>query len=348
MSDVRDKLQARLLAQQRGERLEAEIRRLRDQLTAAEDIKSLAERWSPQNLRVPSWTIPQRTSGKRHRGIAVLHLTDTHFDEVVEPAAVDGFNAYNREIAVGRLRRLAAKTIEIGQRYIAGIGYDGLVIMATGDIFSGDIHEELRRTNEDTLYASCRFWVGQMVAFLRLLADAYRKVHVVTVVGNHGRNSRRPIYKKRAQNNIEWLFWHWVADSLADDARITFVIPDAFATSTRIYSTVYVLEHGDEFKGGTGISGARAPLLLGQHRLSVQRLAMGRPFNWLVVGHFHQYSPGAHGVITGGSLKGYDEYAMGLHLRPEPPTQGFWVETPERGPTLFAPLYPGDRKAEGW
>jgi hypothetical protein len=65
------------------------------------------------------------------------------------------------------------------------------------------------------------------------------------------------------------------------------------------------------------------------------------------MGHFHQYIT-IPGLIVGGSMKGYDEYAYGLNLRPEPARQAFWVTTPEYGPTIHAPVYIQDRDKEGW
>lgn len=344
---------------------EKQLRQERDQLAAVQvalkaaqkeldrvdTVRAFADLWRPDNLIVPDWTRkPGARKPGRHRGTLTLQLSDTHFDEVVDPEQMYGYNAYDRRIAELRLHATAEKTIDMSRTYFGGVDYDGLVIMATGDIFSGDIHEELARTNQTSLYKSCRDWVAKMVAFLELLADDYGRVHVAAVVGNHGRNAKKPIYKNRAFNNIEWMFWHWVADWFAakGDKRLTFQIADSLQGYVTIYDTRYSIEHGDEFKGGSGISGAKAPLALGQHRASVQHIAMEQPLDWMVIGHFHQYQPPSQGLILGGSLKGYDEFAAGKHLRPEPPQQGLWVTTPERGPTVYAPVQPQNRKAEGW
>jgi hypothetical protein len=331
--------------------VQAELRRVQKELDRADNVQALMSRFDPKNLSVPTWlAAPSRNSKGKHRGTLTLQLSDTHFDEDVRPDQVYGYNAYNRNIALLRLRGLASKTIIMGREYFAGVDYDGVTVLATGDIFSGDIHEELARTNVTSLYASCVFWVGHMVAFLASLADEFGKVHLAAAVGNHGRNSHKPIYKNRAFNNIEWLFWHWVADHLATqgDKRITFDIADSLQTLVTVYDTRYSIEHGDEFKGGDGQVGALGPLKRGQLRAATQRIRMNKPLDWMVVGHFHQYMPPSQGLIMGGSLKGYDEYAAGKHLPPEPPQQGLWVTTPERGPTVFAPVQPQDRKGEGW
>ena len=61
-----------------------------------------------------------------------------------------------------------------------------------------------------------------------------------------------------------------------------------------------------------------------------------------VLGHFHQYLD-LPGVIMGGSMKGYDEYAFGLNLRPETAKQALWLTTPERGKTITMPIELQDR-----
>ena len=327
--------------------LHNELVRTQRELDEANEIRNLISTFSAVNLTVPKWT--RNTAGKAgKKAIATLQLSDTHFDEVIQSAQIAQFNHYDRRIATMRLKALGQGTIKVARDYIAGVEYEGCTILATGDIFSGDIHAELKETNVGTLFEGVVYWVPQMVAFLRLLADDFKRLHVAAVVGNHGRMTLKPIYKNRPQGNIEWLFWHWVADHLADDERITFQISDGLSDTTTLYSTRFEYEHGDEFKGGSGIAGARSPLLLGQHRTAVQRMAMGTPFEWMVVGHFHQYQPPSQGLIMGGSLKGYDEYASGKHFRPERPQQGFWVTSPEHGPTISAPILVQDRRAEGW
>jgi hypothetical protein len=280
-------------------------------------------------------------------GTIVAQLTDTHFDEIVRPDEVGYINAYNREIARIRLNRWAERAIVLSRDYVSGVEIEGLFIPATGDLLSGDIHQELRESNADILYASADYWIDQLIAAINLLSEEFPKVHVAAVVGNHGRSTHKPVFKGRARSNIEWLMWRQIARHFQNDENVTIQVADSMDLTVQVYNTRYLLTHGDQFKGGSGISGAYAPLALGHHRKSMRQAATDEPLDVMVMGHFHQ-SLWLPGVIVGGSMKGYDEYAYGLNLRPEEAKQSFWVTTPEHGPTIHAEIYIQDREAEGW
>jgi len=124
------------------------------------------------------------------------------------------------------------------------------------------------------------------------------------------------------------------------------VAPDAHI---QVHNTKYLLTHGDQFKGGTGISSALSPLLLGVHRKTKRQNALSRPFKVMVMGHFHKsiWMP-EDGLIVGGSVIGYNEYAYQQNMTPEPPQCALWLNTPERGITVSAPVFVSDRQDEGW
>jgi len=338
IEQVEEKRRERILASQvrslEGEL--AELRRLLNLTTAIDQAK----------LKPPKWmVVPPRTT--KSPGIVCASLTDCHFDEVVRPEEVFGYNAYNRDIAVFRLRRWANKVISLARDHINGIEWKGLTVFVGGDIFSGNIHDELIETNADTLYGSVVFWLEQVEAALTLLVEHFGKVHVAVTVGNHGRRTHKPRSKLRVRDNIEWLFWRVIERDFRADRRITFAIPEAMDTFLTIYNTRYQLTHGDQFRGGSGISGIFLPLMLGNYRKSRKAMAMGQPYECLVLGHFHQYLT-LPGVIMGGCLKGYDEFASSINVIPEPPTQAFWVTDPKWGVSIHAPIHVGDRRLEGW
>lgn len=317
----------------------AEITDLRQQLALVNSIES-------HTFRPPKWMSPPKST-KGHRGTVCALLTDTHFQEVVRPTEIDYLNAYNDEIAERRLRAFTNGTIKLARDYVSGITYDGMVLMFGGDIFTGTIHEELTETNTETPNEAVVHWLDPLLAMILTLADQFGKLHCEVTFGNHGRDSRKPRAKGRAVHNIEWLLYKWLARETRSDARITWHIPDSADTAFTIYETRYLLTHGDQFRGGSGIAGALSPLLLGSHRKTRRAMASGRPYDIMVMGHFHQYLT-LPGLIVGGSLKGLDEYAYLGNFGYEPPRQAFWITTPEHGVTLSAPIHVLDREAEGW
>jgi hypothetical protein len=326
----------------------AVIRQLTDELRHVQKLLGLYEQGMSAPISPPEWRVrPQHTA--EHAGIVMACLSDTHFDEVIRPEQVLMLNCYNRPIAEMRFQSWAEKVAELPRKYTRGVEIEGLVVPALGDVFSGEIHEELKLTNEAGILESILYWIERTISVAELLDREFRgNVEFDCVVGNHGRDTQKPIYKNRPQNNFEWLFWSVVRDRLRDrKSRVTINVSPAMSMIVPVYGRNHRLEHGDEFKGGTGISAALAPLMLGQHRTSVQQIAIGEPMETMVIGHWHQVLD-LPGLICAGALKGYDEYAFGKKYRPEEAQQMLWITTPERGKTVTMPVFLQDREAEGW
>jgi hypothetical protein len=322
------------------------VRRLTTELAAVRAELGLYREIERTKLDVPTWM--RKTSSRKHHGTAMMIFSDPHFDEVVRPEQVAYYNAYNADIAEKRTRRFFEKGISLARDYIAGIQYDGAVLFLTGDNFSGTIHDELSATNERPLLESLLYWTERFAPGIRMLADDFGHLTVPCVVGNHPRLTRKPVAKNRAQDNVDWLFYHLLAREFKSDKRVTFMVSDAADLLVPVYGTTYLETHGDQFRGGSGISAQLSPLMIGQNRKTRRQLALGKPYDWMVMGHWHSYSPAFKGIMVSGSLKGLDEYAYINNFEPEPPRLSFWITTPERGAGFFNPIEPMDRGAEGW
>lgn len=308
---------------------------------------NLLEKLDAARLRPPSWLAPK--TSRAHVAIPTLLLTDIHWDEIVRAEQVEFYNCYTRAIAALRVRRAFEGAIVITRDYVKGLEYEGFNLMLGGDLISGIIHEELRETNEDTVMGSILSILDPLEAGINLLAREFRRVHLTAVVGNHGRNSKKPKAKNRARDNFDWLIYKLLQRDFAGRKDVTFTISEAADAIATVYRTRYLLTHGDQFQGGSGISGAAAPLLLGAHRKLRRQNAIGNPYDVMVMGHWHQTIDWpSKGLIVAGSVKGYDEYAYLSNLEPEEPQQPLWLTTPERGVTGTWPVFVQDRKAEGW
>jgi len=319
-------------------RLASEIDTLRRSLEVVENVERL-------ELAPPKWTAPEKP--KKSAATLVLMLSDLHFDEVVNPDEVDGLNAYSRTIAELRLKKWGENVVKLARHYLSGVTYDGVVVLLGGDMFSGDIHEELSETNEEPIMASLLFWSERLAAALDLLATEFKKVHVVSVVGNHGRTSRKPRAKLRVRTNYDWLLSQLLLRHFHKDKRMTFQIPESADALINIYGQGHLLTHGDQASGGGGIGGIYPPIMRLRARKAQRYLATYGSFQTLWLGHWHQYIS-TPSLIINGSLKGYDEYAYLNSFAFEVPQQALALVAPDKGITFQAPVFVQDRKKEGW
>lgn len=294
----------------------------------------------------PGWLTKPPKAGKHH-GTPWLLLSDLHLDEVVQPAELRGMNAYNRRIAEMRLAETFKATVKVCRDYWSGIVYDGIVCPLAGDLFSGDIHDELTQTNEDTMLGSILHWLDHLAAGISLLADEFGKVHVPVVVGNHSRRTRKPRSKFRARDNFDWFIGHLLARQFAADKRVTFDVAESADTVVQSYKYRVMVTHGDQASGGAGIGGIWPPIMRLDARKRQRQAAVDQPYDLMVLGHWHSLTFGPAWIVNG-SLKGYDEYAFTSNFGFEEPAQALWLMTPEHGKTWTAPILPTDRKKEGW
>lgn len=342
----------------RAEAAAADLRRqlmqAKSDRTAADEAAERARKELALMLRLddgrsmdpPTWT-KRPPKVRKHHGTPWLLLSDLHLDEVVQPAEIGGVNAYNRAIAERRLQATFERAVEICGTYWSGITYDGIVCPLAGDIYSGDIHDELTQTNEDTILGSILHWTDRLASGLALLADEFGHVHVPVVVGNHSRRSRKPRSKFRARDNFDWFTGHLLARQFAKDPRVTFDVSEAADVLVDAYDRKVCVTHGDQARGGGGIGGIWPPIMRLDARKRQRSAAINAPYDLMVLGHWHQLTFGPSFVMNG-SLKGYDEYAYTENFGFEPPQQALWLMTPEHGKTMTAPILPANRKAEGW
>ena len=317
--------------------LESRVKDLEDERARLRNVVSLYEKASEERLRIIPFAPPSSKASGRVTAFAML--SDTHFDEKISPQEVMQLNCYNREIALLRLQQFHDNLIRLLRDYISGIKYDGLVLALGGDMLSGNIHEELRETNEDTMLNSVLFWSSQIASMIRSLAEKTKlPISIPCVVGNHGRGTEKPRYKRYVFENFDYLLYHLIQKDLLSVKNISVNIAKSTDLLLQVYNTKILLTHGDQFKGGSGISGLLAPLMLGSYRKAKRMQEAGLPFDYLAIGHFHEMGQFKQ-ILANGSLKGFDEYALKRNLPYEEPKQLFAIFDPAHKLTITAPIF---------
>jgi len=332
---------------------EREVQKLKTNLTATRselnrtvkrelELRDILDRFSaikPADQKVPKWMRPKKSRKKvDKRATPVLVLSDLHLDEVVDPFELGGVNSYNREIAHARLERVVNATVGTLDHYVTGLQMEGLVVPLLGDVITGEIHEELTKTNEAPVPETIRHWVPHLASALTYLADAFGHVHVPCVDGNHDRTYKKLPSKQRAYSSNAWIIYNWLADLLRDDDRVSFSITPSSEQTMPIYDMNFLLVHGDGFRTAGGVGGIYPSLLKYLLRKQSKYAAQGTPIDHTLMGHWHQLTRGRDFTVNG-SLKGYDEYAQDKAFALERPQQAMFLVAPDRGITLEMPIH---------
>jgi hypothetical protein len=113
----------------------------------AEFIKRKIVKLMDAEVSIPEWVI-RKPKGHNVTGIPTLLASDWHWGEVVDPAQVGGVNEYNLKIAQDRARAFIETSIDLLKNRFNNPKYEGVVFALGGDMFSGNIHEELATTND--------------------------------------------------------------------------------------------------------------------------------------------------------------------------------------------------------
>ena len=347
--DVPPDRRAQEIVKLRGEvtRLRAEIEATHRLNLDAEFVRETIMGLAAAPADPPNWLV----KAPAKRGFAGLPITiwsDWHIGEKVNPAEVNGVNAFDERIARERVKRLVERTIDIAANHMTGERANGIVVNALGDFVTGEIHEELSWSNDLRVLPSVLLARDLMLWGLRTLADHFGRVFVACASGNHGRNTHKIHSKGFIFKNFDWLIYQLLERAFAEagDKRVVFMNDPSNEAYYSVYGHRYLAVHGHDLgvKGGDGIIGAIGPIMRGEIRTAGSSAQIGRSFDTLVIGHWHQslWLPRA---IVNNALIGFNEYARApLRARYSRPSQSLWFQHPKHGITAKWEIFLEDLK----
>jgi hypothetical protein len=313
------------------------IKILEAKLLTDEYVKSSIIRTVAGDPKIPNWTTKPMKQMSDLAGVPTLFLSDWHWGEVVRPSEIGGVNEYNMKIARRRAETVLNVATELLTKHLASAKYPGICLILGGDMLSGDIHDELKETNEEPTTVVWLDLLGVLTQIICCLQVTFGNVFVVCVTGNHGRMTQKPRAKRRNHSNWDWLLYQVLRRNLESE-RVNFMIPDGPDALFRLYHHRYMLTHGDQFRGGDGIIGPLGPITRGDIKKRSRQAQVQAGYDTLLMGHWHQLIQ-LDSLIVNGSLKGYDEYAASNNFKFESPRQGLWITHPDHGITFSMPVY---------
>ena len=264
--------------------------------------------------------------------VVVAPLSDLHVGDNVNLEQMAGLNQYDIDIFNKRLYGWATQLLNLVElrRNVAPV--DELIVPMLGDMVSGDIHEELARTNIDNCIGQMIRGANLISQALMLLAPHFKKITVPCVVGNHGRMTRKPPMKDKYMD-WDYMLYQWLAAYLRNQKNVTFSIPKTFLNSFEVCNRKILIMHGDSISGAgsnmaitRAVTGLRAFLQFRQtledDMASTEISDLTSQFDSVMMGHFHRIDEidiGTGAIHICGTMKGGDEFAaQKLHAITKP------------------------------
>lgn len=275
--------------------------------------------------------------GKHKTGMRVATpcfvVSDTHFGETVTRVESLGTNEYDLRIAAQRMSKCWENMLWLREDMARTNTCRDTVLFLNGDIVSGDIHDELRETNDGGLRSQCDAAFAALYPGIVALADATPGVlHVVCIGGNHGRLTHKQHIKNGTEHSAEHLgVYDPLRRAVGDrDGGVSWHIPRAERYVIEVHGKRIAAQHGTMIRSQGGIGGVLVPMTRYVTRVADADL--------YVFGHFHEAD--AYGkVVKNGSLIGESAYTKWLGVESRPPEQVSFMVDQSRGVRRFERIW---------
>lgn len=259
----------------------------------------------------------------------VFDLSDWHFGETVTREESLGQNEYNLAIAKQRFAKCVDNMLWLRADMSRTQSCDNTLVVLGGDLCSGDIHDELRETNDGGLLDQCGAFVESAAPGLRAFAEATPgTVHIVCVGGNHGRLTKKKHIKNNFQHSVEHIgIYHPLRLALGDmGGKIAWHIPRAERFLFDMHGRRLSIQHGDNLRSQGGIGGVLVPI--------TRWVARDAKADLYLIHHFHQADAFGKVIINGSGI-GESGYTAWLGVESRPPEQVAFVLDADRGVRRF-------------
>jgi len=242
----------------------------------------------------------------------ILPISDVHYGEVVKANQVNNFNEYNCEIAKKRIVKLFNEALIYAKQNKCS----DLNIIFLGDIFSGNIHDELLTTNDYGISVCVMEFYGFISSLIESIKDEFESIKLNAVVGNHPRFQKKFQYKNKAIDSFEYFLYHGLYFKFNNKENFIVNISNSPIDYVDIGCSTWKIQHGDFYKGGSSPSGPINNILKNSAQdLDMLETLSAKSYDYELMGHFHQPSinhmKGTNiPIIVNSSIIGPNEFAI--------------------------------------
>jgi predicted phosphodiesterase len=204
---------------------------------------------------------------------------------------------------------------------------DDTLLVIDGDMITGDIHDELRETNDGGLRAqadACLKFLYRGVQAMRAATPG--TLHVVCIGGNHGRLTKKQHIKNGTQHSVEHIGVYDPLRRLVGEEGVAWHIPPAERHIMTVHGRRVSTQHGTMIRSQGGIGGTLVPM--------TRWVTRANDADLYLFGHFHEAD--AYGkIVKNGSLIGSSGYVAWLGIEDRGPEQVAFVLDADRGVRRF-------------
>ncbi len=316
-------VRAAAVAKARG----AEFKALLERVSDLEDAASFmhAAPCVPPVIKTPR----SRPKSGMRPGTPQFVLSDLHFGETVTLAETLGANEYDLAIAAKRVAKCFDNMLWLRADMARTVQCDDTVLYLNGDIVSGDIHDELKETNDGGLRAQCDAAFASLLPGIKAFADETPGVlHVVCIGGNHGRLTHKQHIKNGTEHSAEHLGVYDPLRRVIGDmgGKVSWHIPRAERYILSIHERRVAVQHGTMIRSQGGIGGTLVPM--------TRWVTRTNDADHYIFGHFHEAD--AYGkIIKNGATIGPSAYTKWLGIEDRDPEQVGFILDPRHGVRRF-------------
>lgn len=280
------------------------------------------------NYKSPDILIP-RSVGPHEDDMIVL-CSDWHLGAKVDEADHLPGSAFNKVVAEGRLetlmQQMAVQAENLPHRR-------KLYLVFLGDITDGSNMRAGHGLRVDMSLGHQRTFASQHIKRMVVFAKGLGFVEIVIIwlTGNHGRVGHR-LGDDLAVDNHEYALGELVDRMVEPLGGVTVVRPQSRYFRWRIGAKVWMGEHGDSKRGGSGITPVAGMTRLLEDRIRMYNCEAPDVF---VTAHFHTPFVSAHGDKTrmfgNGAFPAMDDYAGNEIRKVTRPSQWILVQNDNDG-----------------
>jgi hypothetical protein len=311
--------------QRRNQELLYRYNQISDKLDEALQITEFTEVKAPK--------IPV-VKGTKDQAVPIIQYSDWHVEERIEKSTTGGMNEYNPDIAKARAEKLVVNTLKLIKKERQDVTINELVVCLGGDFINNYLHEHDVQMNFMSPIQASMFAKEILKKSLLTLANNanVKKILVVCVRGNHGRQTKKMSSSIDYRMNLEAIIYHSLKQELSEPFE--FYIPESELAYFDVLGKKIRAFHGHQVSYQGGIGDLTVPM----NKL-IQKWDRTVKADWNLCHHYHRVWLPTSTCSLNGSLCGWNSYAQSIGAAFEPPMQVFHLLDAKKGFTTRMPIF---------